>query len=1047
MLLAIECYEHIARFHIHALHDFARPDVDDQGFTAHNEREQLNKTLLSLMEFYHLCAFRNIHCDNEAEFRAYNIIMHFHDQDIEREAMNLGRQRPQLFAHPRIQKALELYAAVGNTHDLHGPLKPHGSNPVAQNNVGKFFRLVSSSQISYTMACVAEIHFNHIRKNALTAIRAAYKSPVTMQDCSLAHLTDMLGFDYEDQTWAFCEACGMEVNEGKDGEPYLVLTSGPDPLIDPSGSLKQPFSQRVVEHKRHGRTLPHVINGLTVRQARATGETMAEPVHSSPSHPSSASTQAPVGGAALTPQPAPNFNFNTTAFSSFGKPSFTPSQPETKPTSGPGPATLSLPFGNPFGTPQPTDPTSSNIGLSTISSTPATGSGSPIFGLPASAPPKNPFSNFGNPTENELSPTATQSVASTSSTPATTLDLPKSFTFGNPSALSFGNNTPASPSTFATPSVPQPNDESAQPPPSIFGTSGASSTTTPFAPSTSLNPAAPSFDFSSADSSAPAPPKPIFPSMPPQLESTRSTSPFKFLNDTTAAPPSKPFDAASSTSNGPTPRVPPNTVEKPLVQTSKKQSLFFTDDSDEDTQMPAAPMETSSPPRFTPTTFFPQLSSTAESDKGARAPVKPTDPAANRLKPSSQTSAKLSHPQKPPVKPPEVPERIVHWILCGEGGLLDDFVEYSLPEIVMDAFEECEEEKAVEFRRRKIMERYFYRWKYAAQRRGMMERGRQSRHRMSALISEQHRKKRRSDSDTASLFSNDSFIPPAKPRPQPAVEPPQSQHKRSRTMPNAASLAAPKQHKQSPLRSRPRQSLRRGSNASSTSSFGSSFLSGASILSPSILSGARSAIGKAGAGGDTIRSDYWRLKAAGLKTLPNGVTLPLSMISDNKSQRKRALDADDDGVEQARHSPSNRQPKRLLTPSRSVAATQPSLTPRRTTNGHASPSTKAAPAPPTAINLDSDSESDKDTTAARAPAIVVDSDDDPGDADEDDHLFAQLRELRNAMDEGIDFYRREVGKAGEAWSVASASVAGTVDETDDSEHEQTGRWLGSLGRA
>lgn len=278
LLIAVECYEIIARFHMHSLHQLSRPNIDDQGFTAHNEREQLNKTLLSLMEFYDLCAARRATCVNEPEFRAYNILMHFHNQDVERQAMNLARDRKDIFEHPRIQTALELYAAVGNIYDRHGPLRPAAPIPIAQNSFGKFFRLVKSKRVSYSMACMAEIHFNHIRMHALGAARRAYKSRSTIRDCTMSLLVGLLGFDTQAQAQEFCEACGMNVSESTDGVRHLDLTDRLSELRDPNGTIKQPYSVSLVESKRHGRTLPQVIHGVSVRDAReamkdsATGE-------------------------------------------------------------------------------------------------------------------------------------------------------------------------------------------------------------------------------------------------------------------------------------------------------------------------------------------------------------------------------------------------------------------------------------------------------------------------------------------------------------------------------------------------------------------------------------------------------------------------------------------------------------------------------------------------------------------------------------------------------------------------------------------------------
>ena len=418
------------------------------------------------MEFYDLCAVRGLQCPNEAELRAYNIIMHFHDQDVEREAMNLGRSRPALYNHPRIQRALELYAAAGNTSDVHGPLKPNGANSIAQNNIGRFFRLIASCQISYTMACVAEIHFNHIRRSGLDAIRAAYKSPGTMQDCTLSHLTGMLGFDNQDQTWMFCQACGMDVMQGKDGEPYLVLNSGADPLKNPD-TLKQPFSMTLVERKRHGRTLPHVCNGLTVKQARATGEVRKDnaalfqpgglkgptvnptlPI----SNPPLFSASAPLGK--FTASQGQLNSSSSTAQFGFGAPSLAPLQPSFNPFSPKVPSlhATTAPPSNPFALGSSTSLASAQPAIalnlfSTAAATApvATGVSPFTFGAP-------PIVDYGSipTTFNFGGTTATPAPAQSSSNPASNIDFgalsgaPKdSNLFAAPSSFAFGTANPS----------------------------------------------------------------------------------------------------------------------------------------------------------------------------------------------------------------------------------------------------------------------------------------------------------------------------------------------------------------------------------------------------------------------------------------------------------------------------------------------------------------------------------------------------------------------------------------------------------------------------
>ena len=49
--IAVKCLERIARFHIVSLHLLSSPDNEEQ-FDHHQEREQLNNTMLSLMHYY-----------------------------------------------------------------------------------------------------------------------------------------------------------------------------------------------------------------------------------------------------------------------------------------------------------------------------------------------------------------------------------------------------------------------------------------------------------------------------------------------------------------------------------------------------------------------------------------------------------------------------------------------------------------------------------------------------------------------------------------------------------------------------------------------------------------------------------------------------------------------------------------------------------------------------------------------------------------------------------------------------------------------------------
>ena len=225
--IAIDCFERIARFHILSLHQLSRPGVDSGDFDPHQEREQLNNTLLSLM-YYYDDSRHKMTSPNEAEFRAYCIIFEIQEQrpDLEDRAQQWPRP---LLQDGRVQTALRLYAAAGNTSDEQGPLRPRVPFSIAQANTGRFWSLVKSNAVSYLMACVAEIYFGIVRRTALENVWKAYKGkrggPTKMEDWVLDDLKNALGFDDEEQTQAFCEDLGFTIAEKEGGEAYVDLGS------------------------------------------------------------------------------------------------------------------------------------------------------------------------------------------------------------------------------------------------------------------------------------------------------------------------------------------------------------------------------------------------------------------------------------------------------------------------------------------------------------------------------------------------------------------------------------------------------------------------------------------------------------------------------------------------------------------------------------------------------------------------------------------------------------------------------------------------------
>ncbi|KAI9929905.1 hypothetical protein AWENTII_003645 [Aspergillus wentii] len=267
--LAVTCLERIARFHIVSLHLLSSP-ANEEPFDRHQEREQLNNTMLSLMYYYDDNRGR-IQFPNEDEFRAYYIIFSIHDQRPDLEA-RVQKWPAELRNSPKVQVALELFAAAGNTWEYQGTLDAKRPNAIAQGFYARFFSLIDSPAVSYLMACVAEIYFNHMRQTAIRSIWKGYcRAPASQQhkneEWTIDELTTVLCFDSDSQTISFCEEQDLQLAENANGELYLNWGSRPVDSVAFQPSSEHSFSEKIVESKRSGRTLAAIILGLNIKEA------------------------------------------------------------------------------------------------------------------------------------------------------------------------------------------------------------------------------------------------------------------------------------------------------------------------------------------------------------------------------------------------------------------------------------------------------------------------------------------------------------------------------------------------------------------------------------------------------------------------------------------------------------------------------------------------------------------------------------------------------------------------------------------------------------
>ncbi|KAF2404488.1 hypothetical protein EJ06DRAFT_206631 [Trichodelitschia bisporula] len=272
--IAIDCYERIARFHIFSLHQMAA--VDRKGAETYDwqqDREQLDRTLLTLLDYYGKVRLQ-YQSPNEVEFRVYDILLHIQSPQPYMEYKVQGLP-DHIRLHPRILKAMELWEAATNSIDLQGPFLESVPHVVVQENWARFWKLIMSNQVSYLMACVAEVYFNLIRRTALQSIFRAFKLGGTQRTTAwvMPHVMDALGFDTEEEAHEYVAYFGLKFQTRDDGVLFLDISAmkGAD-LPSPSGGMvPQKHSKRWVEMKRRGRTFKAIVNGLSTKAARQAG--------------------------------------------------------------------------------------------------------------------------------------------------------------------------------------------------------------------------------------------------------------------------------------------------------------------------------------------------------------------------------------------------------------------------------------------------------------------------------------------------------------------------------------------------------------------------------------------------------------------------------------------------------------------------------------------------------------------------------------------------------------------------------------------------------
>lgn len=936
--IAIDCFERIARFLILSLHYFTQQEKTYDGYTAQQDREQLDKTLLSLMQYYDDSRAR-LQSPNEAEFRAYCIIFQIQVRvpDLEDRVQTWPRH---IIQDSRVQKALQLYAAACTTNDVEGPLRPAAPHPTAQANWARWWRLVASNEISYLMSCVAETYFTRVRQTALGAIFTAYKIPKKKKaEWSQLDLVEALGFHGEDDPMKavadFCRAYEFDFFV-EDGTEYVDFNSVVGKkLVGPATSLKSGFNW-TVEGKRHGRTLSAVISGMSVKQAREAGQVGKEPERPKQSQRSNDVFQ--------------NKNDDMTKDVGVNQNQL-PAQMSTAPRSQQQPA---FNFGIPHKAPE--------------------------VKTAENAQPPNPFAGATAPFASSKPSFTFGSGRSNAQLPGAPTTSPKpSFSFGSQSSnfqtLSKPLASPKASFTFAsgetssqTPSaLPAPAKSSV-----TFG-SGAPTTQITSSPSASNKP---SFTFGTANSTAPpAPPK----------------SPFTFgIGD-------------SSTQTSSKPAVPEPSLKNPGAETSEvkiAENKFLIQVESAQTTLPNSPT-----PQITP---FAELrgrppEQSQQHFQPAVSRASPAPPVVQQKGPSPEQleaqrrKAEADAIAQRKLRDSQTLDQLARELVLGPYGFLDQYIEYTAPRIITEIREQVRHsqdiQQADQFRYTKLATRYGLKWKEIPWKKRLAAQGKSRRQRLRADQEEKARRSRENSvSATAHDFQRSMGASSSRVNQAPAgksVQPPQGA---AQTVPvdafgnsmlsippssprtQQSDKSAPQGHRRT--ESAPNRSIRLAGLRSirQTLPSPSSRLRHSFLPEDSLENGAFSTSSSSRA--DTTRSTYFKLKAMGLNTPP-------------VAKRRRT---DSEG------SLMSRPGKRLTTSISPVQA--PAISEQRQGNSE----------------------------QLHLPKAVVTN-------EEDEEIFAQIRQVREAMSDSMTFFQEE-RKKDEEFRL-SRSSAGSASTPSSSEKRPT----------
>ncbi|XP_011090907.1 SAC3 family protein B isoform X2 [Sesamum indicum] len=203
-LEAITMLEQMIRLHIIAMHElceYTKGEGFSEGFDAHLNIEQMNKTSVELFQLYDDHRKKGITVPSEREFRGYYALLKLdkhpgYKVEPAELSLDLAKMTPEMRQTPEVLFARDVARACRT------------------GNFIAFFRLAHKA--SYLQACLMHAHFSKLRTQALASLHSGLQ---INQGIPVTHVAKWLGMKEED-IGNLLEYYGFSVKDFE--EPYMV---------------------------------------------------------------------------------------------------------------------------------------------------------------------------------------------------------------------------------------------------------------------------------------------------------------------------------------------------------------------------------------------------------------------------------------------------------------------------------------------------------------------------------------------------------------------------------------------------------------------------------------------------------------------------------------------------------------------------------------------------------------------------------------------------------------------------------------------------------